>query len=196
MSRFDKEKNIIEETINLLVYFHRAIVKQVKQDIVNLHKSKLKGNKIGKLKFKSEVNTIPIITGGCKIIDNSHITIPGFSKLKVYGLNQLKKFEDYEIADGRFIKKASGYGDCKSNYNSRQKYVDKWKIDNNFKPNERFMFSMDGRIANVYAENEISALEKARKYADECNFKNVERFDENKSQRETFHYNIYGLNIF
>ena len=109
VSRFDKEKNIIEETINLPVYFHRAIVKQVKQDIVNLHKSKLKGNKIGKLKFKSEVNTIPIITGGCKIIDNSHITIPGFSKLKVYGLNQLKMFENYEIADGRFIKKASGY---------------------------------------------------------------------------------------
>ena len=109
VSRFDKEKNIIEETINLPVYFHRAIVKQVKQDIVNLHKSKLKGNKIGKLKFKSEVNCIPIITGGCKIIDNSHITIPGFSKLKVYGLNQLKKFENYEIADGRFIKKASGY---------------------------------------------------------------------------------------
>ena len=89
----------------------------------------------------------------------------------------------------------SGYGDCKSNYNSRQKYIDKWKIDNKFKHKERFIFSMDGRIANVYAENEISALEKARKYADECNFKNVERLDENKSQRETFHYNIYGLNI-
>lgn len=57
------------------------------------------------------------------------------------------------------------------------------------------MFSINGRVANVYAENEISALEKARKYADECNFKSVERFDENKSQRETFHYNIYGLNI-
>lgn len=89
----------------------------------------------------------------------------------------------------------SGYGDCKSNYNSRQKYVDKWKIDNKFKPKERFMFSMDGRVANVYAENEVSALEKAKKYADKCNFKNVERFDENKSQRETFHYNIYGINI-
>jgi hypothetical protein len=57
------------------------------------------------------------------------------------------------------------------------------------------MFSIDGRVANVYAENEISALEKARKYADENNFKNVERFDESKSQRETFHYNIYGINI-
>lgn len=89
----------------------------------------------------------------------------------------------------------SGYGDCKSNYNSYQKYVNKWKIDNKFKPNERFMFSIDGRVANVYAENEVSALKKAKKYADKCNFKKVERFDENKSQRETLYYKTNGINI-
>ena len=109
IQRKDKDGNFISENIDLPVYFHRALVKQVKQDISNLSKAKKKGNKVGKLKFKSEVNCIPIITGGVRIIDNSHITIPGFSKLKVYGLNQLKKFENYEIADGRFIRKASGF---------------------------------------------------------------------------------------
>ena len=109
IQRKDKDGNFIAENIDMPVYFHRAIVKQVKQDIMNLSKAKKKGNKVGRLKFKSEVNCIPIITGGVRIIDNSHITIPGFSKLKVYGLDQLKKFENYEIADGRFIKKASGY---------------------------------------------------------------------------------------
>ena len=109
IQRKNKDGNFISENIDLPVFFHRALVKQVKQDIINLSKAKKKGNKVGKLKFKSEVNCIPIITGGVRIIDNSHITIPGFSKLKVYGLNQLKKFENYEIADGRFIRKASGF---------------------------------------------------------------------------------------
>lgn len=109
IQRKDKDGNFVSEKISLPVYFHRALVKQVKKDIVNLSKAKKKGNNVGKLKFKSEVNCIPIITGGIKIIDNSHITIPGFPKLKVYGLDQLKKFENYEIADGRFIRKASGF---------------------------------------------------------------------------------------
>lgn len=109
IERKDKNGNFVSENVDIPVYFHRALVKQVKQDIVNLSKAKEKGNKVGKLKFKSEVNCIPIITGGIRIIDNSHITIPGFSKLKVYGLDQLKKHNKYEIADGRFIRKASGF---------------------------------------------------------------------------------------
>lgn len=109
IERKDKDGNFVSENVDLPVLFHRALVKQVKQDIMNLSKAKKKGNRVGKLKFKSEVNCIPIITGGVRIIDNSHITIPGFSKLKVYGLDQIKKFENYEIADGKFVRKASGF---------------------------------------------------------------------------------------
>lgn len=109
VERKDKDGNFISENIDLPVCFHRGLLKQIKQDIMNLSKAKKKGRKVGKLKFKSEVNCIPIGTGGIKIRDNSHITIPGFSKLKVYGLKQLKKYNEYEIADGRFIRKASGF---------------------------------------------------------------------------------------
>lgn len=77
IKHFDKFKNEIEESITLPVYLHRGIVNNVKQDIINLSKTKKKGLKIGALKFKSECNCIPILTGGLKIIDNSHITIPG-----------------------------------------------------------------------------------------------------------------------
>lgn len=107
--RKDKDGNFIVEKIDLPVYLHRALVKQIKTDIMNLHKAKVKGRKVGALKFKKEVNSIPIITGGCKIIDRTHITIPGFRNLKVYGLEQLDKFSEYEIADARFIRKASGF---------------------------------------------------------------------------------------
>ena len=107
--RYDKNKNYIESDITLPVYFHRGVVAQAKSNISNLAKAKKKGIKIGKLKFKSEYNSIPIITGGIKIIDNSHITIPGFKNVKVYGLYQILSLKDYEIADGKFVKKATGY---------------------------------------------------------------------------------------
>ena len=106
----DKDGNKIKSKIELPSILHRGIVNQKKEDICNLHKSKLKGNKVGKLKFKSEVNSIDILTGPwLKIRDNSHITIPGFANLKVYGLDQLKNYKEYELANAKFIRKASGY---------------------------------------------------------------------------------------
>ena len=35
--------------------------------------------------------------------DKKHITIPSFKNLCVYGLEQLDKYKDYEISDGRFV---------------------------------------------------------------------------------------------
>ena len=88
---------------------HRGVVQQVKTNICNLSKAKNKGVRIGGLRFKSEVNSIPIITGGIKIKDKTHITIPGFTNLKVYGLDQLDNYPKYEIADGKFVRKPSGF---------------------------------------------------------------------------------------
>ena len=109
VERIDRDGNIIKENITLPVLYHRALVKQIKQNIKILSTKKKKGNKVGKLKFKSEINTIPFITGACKIKNNTHIIMPGFVNLKVYGLKQLKKYDRYELSDGRLIKKSSGY---------------------------------------------------------------------------------------
>ena len=108
VKHFDKDKNELYDDITLPVYLHRGMVVNVKQDIVNLSKAKKKGIKIGMLKFKSECNSIPILSGGIRIIDNSHVTIPGFKKLKVYGLNQILNLNNYELADGKLVRKASG----------------------------------------------------------------------------------------
>ena len=106
----NKDGNEIKTKLELPSILHRGIVNQKKEDICNLHKSKLKGNKVGKLKFKSEVNSIDILTGPwLKIRDNSHITIPGFANLKVYGLDQLKNYKEYELANAKFIRKSSGF---------------------------------------------------------------------------------------
>ena len=106
---YDKDKNPVHSTITLPSVFHRATVAQKKTDIVNLAKSKAHGRKIGALKFKRQVDCIPIITGFTQIIDGCRITIPGFKKIRVNGLNQLHQFEKFEIADAKLVRKASGY---------------------------------------------------------------------------------------
>ena len=106
----DKDGNEIKSKIDLSSILHRGIVNQKKQDILNESKAKKKGRKVGKLKYKKEINSIDILTGPwLKIRDNSHITIPGFANLKVYGLDQLKKFNEYELANAKFIRKPSGF---------------------------------------------------------------------------------------
>ena len=106
---YDKDKNPLTDTLTLPSVFHRATVAQKKTDIVNLAKAKKKGIKVGALKFKSEVNCIPIITGYTQILDGCRITIPGFRKLRVHGIDQLHSFEKFEIADAKLVRKASGY---------------------------------------------------------------------------------------
>lgn len=106
---YDKDKNAVTSSITLPSVLHRATVAQKKTDIINLAKSKAHGRKIGALKFKRQVDCIPIITGFTQIIDGCRITIPGFKKIRVNGLNQLHQFEQFEIADAKLVRKASGY---------------------------------------------------------------------------------------
>lgn len=106
---YDKDKNPVESPITLPSVLHRATVAQKRTDIVNLAKAKKKGIKVGALRFKSEVNCLPIITGYTQILDGCRITIPGFRKLRVHGINQLHQFENFEIADAKLVRKASGY---------------------------------------------------------------------------------------
>src|SRR5574344_2363391 len=106
----DKDGNEIKTKLEMPSILHRGIVNQKKQDIVNESNAKKKGKKVGKLKYKKEINSIDILTGPwIKIRDNSHITIPGFANLKVYGLDQRKKYKEYELANAKFIRKPSGF---------------------------------------------------------------------------------------
>lgn len=53
------------------------------------------------------MNCIPL--RNLRIINSKTVSIQGFKKLKVYGLEQLETFHDYEIASPKLIKKASGF---------------------------------------------------------------------------------------
>ena len=106
---FDKNHNKIERQITINTITHQTITDSVKKIIPILSKSKKKGNRVGKLKFKSEVNRIHIRTGSIKIKSSKKVSIPGFPKLSVYGLEQFVNIPDYEVANANLVRRASGF---------------------------------------------------------------------------------------
>ena len=90
----------------------QAVATQVKSNLSRLSELKKKGHKVGKLKFKSFVNSINLkqykITHRIDFKSNK-ISIQGIKKnIKVNGLNQIKefasKFPDLEIANAKLLK--------------------------------------------------------------------------------------------
>ena len=82
----------------------------LKWNIKGLHSTKKIGKKVGKLKFKSEYNSIELSQYGVthKITGRNRIKINGIKKpLIVRGLDQIKFH--YEPANAKLIKKPSGY---------------------------------------------------------------------------------------
>jgi putative transposase len=86
----------------------QSICERFVKNIISLSKLKGKGFKIGKLKFKKEVNSVPLKQFGCtyRIIDNKTIRIQSIGELKVNGLEQIVGLEK---ANAHLIKKTSGY---------------------------------------------------------------------------------------
>lgn len=98
----NRDLNIIGSQIK------QDIHKRLKDSIKALSTKKKKGNtkQIGRLKFKSEVNSIPLkqFQNTYKIKGN-RISIQGLGKFKVNGLNQLKEINKKDIANANFIRK-------------------------------------------------------------------------------------------
>lgn len=88
----------------------QSLVDRVKQNIINLSRSKKNGNKIGGLKFKSQINSIPLKQYGntYKILDNNYIKIQGLKQqLKVNGLKQIP--QESEIANANLIRRNNNF---------------------------------------------------------------------------------------
>lgn len=109
ITKLDKDKNQIEIILNNLSHkLRQKIVYRIKQNIYNLSKAKKKGEKIGKLKFKSEINFIDLDNKSYNIYKNK-ITLSGFNKnkIRVLGLNQLKNV--IKTRSAYLIKDAGNY---------------------------------------------------------------------------------------
>lgn len=101
------EQRILNNLNGVLRY---RLMKSLQQNIINLSKAKKKDIKIGKLKFKSEYNSINLYRNNIThhIISHNRIKITGMKRpLVVHGLKQIK--EHYEIANAKLLNKPSGY---------------------------------------------------------------------------------------
>jgi len=109
ITKLDKDRNKVEVILNNIpAKLRQNIVHRLQDNIKNLSKSKKKGNKVGRLKFKSEINCIDLDNQCFKIIINK-LQILGFSKskIKLKGLNQLKDI--IKTRNAWLIKEANNY---------------------------------------------------------------------------------------
>jgi len=107
----DKDGNDVESELRFLPAKYKSSVYEVlKNSIKALSSAKKKGKKVGKLKFKSQYTSIDLnqYNNTHKIVSKNKIKIAGIKQhLKVFGLEQIKP--EYEIANAKLLKKASGY---------------------------------------------------------------------------------------
>ena len=108
-----KDGDFVDKELQYLpISCKQSIVNMLRQNIVNLSKAKKKGNKVGRLKFKSSYDSIDFCGYGRGrthyITKDNKFKITGIKKhLKVFGLDQIKP--TYEFANAKLIQKPSGY---------------------------------------------------------------------------------------
>lgn len=90
--------------------FRSSVLKDIQNSVKALSTVKKKGGKIGRIKFKSSYNSIDLdqYNNTHRIIFKNKIKIQGIKQcLRINGLKQIK--DDYDIANAKLVKKASGY---------------------------------------------------------------------------------------
>lgn len=116
VQHYNKDKELITSDI---IYLKSSIKQQLIQQIINQLKGlsalKNKRHKIGKLKFKSEFNSINLkqykVT---HYLTNNAIKIQGIKKpIKIFGLEQISKYKNYiDFADANIIYDGINYYIC------------------------------------------------------------------------------------
>jgi len=107
----DRYGNDIESELKYLPSKYKgAVYETLKDSIKALSSTKKKGRKVGRLKYKSQYNSINLnqYNNTHRILSKYKIKIAGIKQhLRVKGLEQIK--DEYDIANAKLIKKANGY---------------------------------------------------------------------------------------
>jgi transposase len=111
ITSLDKEGNQIPRELKYLSsQMRQSLVERTKQNVLSLSRSKKSGNKIGKLKFRSRIYSIPLkqFNVTYKIQNKKYIKLQGYKMgFRVNGLDQLPKVCD--IANANLIKRTGNY---------------------------------------------------------------------------------------
>ena len=121
-----KVKDIFEirELKCLSSQMRQSIIGRIQDDIRGLAEKKKKGYKVGKLKYKSEMQSIPLKQFGntFKILDKKYIHIQNIDqKLKMIGLKQIP--EGADIANGTLIHRNGNYYLSITTYQKKVKQI-------------------------------------------------------------------------
>jgi putative transposase len=87
----------------------QGLLERVKEAVASLAALKRQGKKVGRLKFKSQVKSIPLNQAGktYRIVSEQHLRVQNFPEpLRVHGLHQL---QDCELANANLIYRAGDY---------------------------------------------------------------------------------------
>ena len=166
---YDKNKEKVYVTLeHLSSQMSQSVLDGIFSSIKALAKSKEKGNKVGKLKFISEYNSINLkqYSVSYKIVGKNKIKVQGIKKpIKVNGLEQLyKRFgNNYELANAKLLLKPSGYYIALTVYTDRteNEKPTKGRIGIDFGCQTSFTLS-DGRKFNCLVE-ESEALKRVQR---------------------------------
>ena len=108
-----KDGSFVEKS---LLYFKSAMMQGMKSkvgdDLSSLKEKKKKGYKVGKLKFKSSCNSIPLRQFGNthRIKSLNKVGVTGITgNFRVHGLEQFADNPNAEIANAKLLKKPDGY---------------------------------------------------------------------------------------
>lgn len=108
-----KDGAFVEKPLKFLKSSYRdSLISKVGDSLNSLKELKKKGNKVGRLKFKSECNQLNL-----KQFNNTHrikslkkVSIQGIKgDFRVHGLEQFADNPNYEIANAKLLKKPDGY---------------------------------------------------------------------------------------
>ncbi len=102
----------IRELKYLTSQMKQELLDRIRDDVKRLAEKKKKGQKVGTLKFKSDVRSVPLKQYGntYKILDDKYITIQGVKqRIRVRGLSQIldrnNEKENVEVTNADFISK-------------------------------------------------------------------------------------------
>lgn len=118
VKRKDKDGNVIQTELSFLgSQAKQSVIEELKSNIKTLSTLKKKGKKVGKIRFKSEVNSINLKQFGTTYsFKNKKLKIqnvPGY--IRVNGLNQILTRNGelkYELANAKLINTPNGYYLC------------------------------------------------------------------------------------
>ena len=106
ITRLDKDRNEINVTIKYVgSSIKQELIQLICNEIKGLSVLKKKGHAVGKLKFKSEINSINLKQyGNTHSIRGSRFKIQGIKQpIRVSGLKQISKYQNIEFANAKLL---------------------------------------------------------------------------------------------